>query len=232
MPRLRSSALQGLAITVLDLSADLLRFLTTAARSRSSLVAENLFLRKQLAFYQEHETKPRRLTDASRITLVFWSRWLDWKQALAIVRPQTLIQWHRRGFQLFWHWKSKPGRPRLPRNIRELIAEMARENLTLGARPRCFGIISKARDLRLSTNGGGGLAVGPGSALPKDIVAILADVHPQSRAIDRGLRFSRGRDGTISSALRAHSHGGGKQENIALQRNCATDRRVDATAVS
>jgi len=132
MPRLRSSALKGLAITVLDLSAELFRFLTTAARSRSSLVAENLFLRKQLAFYQEHETKPRRLTDAARITLVFWSRWLDWKQALAIVRPQTLIRWHRRGFQLFWRWKSKPGRPRLPRNIRELIAEMARENLTWG----------------------------------------------------------------------------------------------------
>jgi len=102
----------------------------------------------------------------------------------------------------------------------------------VGARPRCFGIISKARDLRLSTNGAGVLAVGPGSALPKDIVAILADVHPQSRAIDRGLRFSRCRDGAISSALRAHSHGGGKQENIALQRNWATDRRVDATAVS
>ena len=126
MSRLRSSALKGLAITVLDLSAELLRFLTTAARSRSSLVAENLFLRKQLAFYQE-------LTDAARITLVFWSRWLDWKQALAIVRPQTLIRWHRRGFQLLWGWKSKPGRPRrLPRNIRELIAKMARENLTSG----------------------------------------------------------------------------------------------------
>ena len=132
MRRLGSSALKGLAITVLDLLAELLRFLTTAARSRSSLVAENLFLRKQLAFYQEHETKPRRLTDAARITLVFWSRWLDWKQALAIVRPQTLLRWHRRGFQLFWRWKSKPGRPRLPRNIRELIAEMARENLTWG----------------------------------------------------------------------------------------------------
>ena len=111
---------------------DLVHFLCLGLRSRASLAAENLFLRKQLAFYQEHETKPRRLTDAARITLVFWSRWLDWKQALAIVRPQTLIRWHCRGFQLFWRWKSKPGRPRLPRNIRELIAEMARENLTWG----------------------------------------------------------------------------------------------------
>ena len=95
-------------------------FSKTAARSRSSLVAENLFLRKQLAFYEEHEKKPRRLTDGARIALVFLSRWLDWKQALTIVQPETLIRWHRRGFKLFWRWKSKPGRPRLPRNIREL----------------------------------------------------------------------------------------------------------------
>ncbi|HLM82036.1 MAG TPA: hypothetical protein VK302_15630, partial [Terriglobales bacterium] len=81
-------------------------------RSRSSLVAENLFLRKQLAFYEEHEVKPRRLTDAARIALVFWSRWFEWKLALTIVQPETLIRWHRRGFKLFWRWKSKPGRPR------------------------------------------------------------------------------------------------------------------------
>src|ERR1700730_15089941 len=110
MPRLRSSALKGLAITVLDLSAELLRFLTTSARSRSSLVAENLFLRKQLAFYQEHETKPRRLTDVARITLVFWSRWLDWKQALAKVWRQTLIRCHRRGLSPFWRCEFKPER--------------------------------------------------------------------------------------------------------------------------
>jgi putative transposase len=132
MHRLRSSPLMGLATTLLGLSAEVLRFLKTAARSRSSLVAENLFLRKQLAFYQEHEKKPRRLTDAARIALVFWSRWLDWKQALAIVQPETLIRWHRRGFKLFWRWKSKPGRPRLPRNIRDLIAQMAEQNPTWG----------------------------------------------------------------------------------------------------
>ncbi|MGO9302156.1 MAG: hypothetical protein ACLP3R_00440 [Candidatus Korobacteraceae bacterium] len=72
----------------------------------------------------------RRLTDAARIALVFWSRWLDWKQALTIVQPETLIRWHRQGFKLFWRWKSKPGRPRLRRNIPELIAEMAKENPT------------------------------------------------------------------------------------------------------
>src|SRR5258708_23579719 len=132
MPRLRCSAFRGLATTLLDLSAELLRFLKTAARSRSSLVAENLFLRKQLAFYQEHEKKPRRLTDAARIALVFLSRWLDWKQALTIVQPETLIRWHRRGFKLFWRWKSKPARPRLPRNIREPLAQISNENPPFG----------------------------------------------------------------------------------------------------
>ncbi len=63
---------------------------------------------------------------------MFWSGWLDWKQALTMVQPESLIRWHRRGFQLFWRRKSKPGRPRLPRNIRELIAQMARENPTWG----------------------------------------------------------------------------------------------------
>ena len=132
MHRLRTSPLRGLASTLLSLSAELLRFFRTAARSRTSLVAENLFLRKQLAFYQERKVKPGRLTDAARIALVFWSRWLDWKQALAIVQPETLIRWHRRAFKLFWWWKSRPGRPRLPRNIRDLIARMARENPTWG----------------------------------------------------------------------------------------------------
>jgi len=64
----------GLAATVSNLSVDLLRFLKAAMRSRSSLVAENLFLRKQLAFYEEHEVKPRRLTDAALQRLITISR--------------------------------------------------------------------------------------------------------------------------------------------------------------
>jgi putative transposase len=91
-----------------------------------------LFLRKQLAFYREHEIEPRRLTDAARICLVVWSRLFNWREALMGVKPETLIGWHRKGSRLFWRWKSKVGRPRLPRNIRQLIAEMAAENPTWG----------------------------------------------------------------------------------------------------
>jgi len=85
-----------------------------------------------LAFYQEHQIKPRRLTDAARFSLVFWSRFFEWKSALLIVKPATLIGWHRQAFRLFWKWKSRPGRPRIPSDLRQLIGELVRDNPTWG----------------------------------------------------------------------------------------------------
>jgi len=86
-----------------------------------------------LAFYQEHHIRPSRLTEAARLSLVFWSKLCDdWKSALVIVKPETLIGWHRRAFKLFWKLKSRPGRPKLPRNIRQLIVRMVKENATWG----------------------------------------------------------------------------------------------------
>src|SRR5450631_673164 len=73
----------------------------------TALSAEILFLRKQLAFYEERQTQPRRLTDRAHASLLFWSRLFDWKNALVIMKPETLIGWHRRGFKLFWRWKSQ-----------------------------------------------------------------------------------------------------------------------------
>jgi len=115
----------GLAVV-----GEVARFVRTALRWRTSLVAENLFLRKQLAFYQEHKLRPQPLTDAARFTLVLWSRMFDWKSALVIVKPHTLIGWHRKGFKLLWRWKSRPGRPSPPLEIRELMVRMAKENPT------------------------------------------------------------------------------------------------------
>jgi hypothetical protein len=71
---------------------DAWRFLRTAVRSRAALSAEILFLRKQLAFYQEREIKPRRLTDPARAALLVFSRLFNWRDALVIVRPETLIR--------------------------------------------------------------------------------------------------------------------------------------------
>jgi putative transposase len=117
---------------ILDLVTDGLRFVGLAVGSRSALSAEVLFLRKQLAFYEKREVQPRRLNDSARLSLVFWSRLFDWKNALVIVKPGTLIGWHRKGFRLFWKWKSRVGRPRLPENIRKLILRMALANPTWG----------------------------------------------------------------------------------------------------
>jgi putative transposase len=117
---------------VWELLHDGLQFMNVVARSRTAVAAEVLFLRKQLAYYQEHQIRPRRLTDAARLSLVFWSRLFDWKEALTVVTPQTLIRWHRKSFKLYWRWKSRGGRPPLPKDIRRLIARMVSENVTWG----------------------------------------------------------------------------------------------------
>src|SRR5438034_11196069 len=93
---------------------DFTRFLGSLLQSRSALAAENLFLRKQLALYQERQVTPRRATDATRLALLWLSRWIDWRQALAVVQPETFLRWHRQGFRLFWRWKSQLGRPSIP----------------------------------------------------------------------------------------------------------------------
>jgi hypothetical protein len=118
-------------LNILALIRDALIFLKLYFSSRSSLAAENLFLRKQLAVYLERQVKPRRTTDATRLSLVFLSRFFDWREALTIVKPETLIGWHRKAFRLFWCWKSKPrGRPWLPIDLRNLILKMAESNPT------------------------------------------------------------------------------------------------------
>src|SRR5262245_5121171 len=119
--------------TMLRLVGDLVRLVAEAMRSRAQLAAENLFLRKQLALYVERQAKARRADDATRITLVALSWLIDWRRVLTVVKPDTLIRWHRKGFQLFWRWKSRRcGRPRLPADLRRLIAEMAVANRTWG----------------------------------------------------------------------------------------------------
>src|SRR5207249_1753716 len=106
--------LRPLVSVFVAFTCDFVQFLRSALRSRTSLVAENLFLRKQLAFYGERKVRPRTLTDAARLSLVLWSRLFDWKNALMVVKPATLTGWHRKGFRLFWRWKSRPGRPPVP----------------------------------------------------------------------------------------------------------------------
>jgi hypothetical protein len=93
------------AVSVLFcLAQDALRFLLIGARSSAALKAENLFLRKQLALFVERKAKPRRASDAIRLTLVLLSRLFSWREALVNVKPETFLRWHRKGFQLLWRW--------------------------------------------------------------------------------------------------------------------------------
>jgi transposase InsO family protein len=120
------------ACALLILLVDAARFLLLCLCPRPALAAENLFLRKQLALYQERHIKPRRATNATRITLIWLARWFDWRQALTVVQPATLIRWHRQGFRLFWRWQSTLARPSLSPDLRALIRRMARDNPTWG----------------------------------------------------------------------------------------------------
>jgi putative transposase len=102
-------------------------------RSRAGVIAENLFLRRQLALYLERKTRRRRPTPATKFALVILSRFFPWAGAVAIVKLDTFVRWHRTGFRLFWRWKSRhAGRPPLPKNLRSLITAMARENPSWG----------------------------------------------------------------------------------------------------
>jgi putative transposase len=101
--------------------------------ARVALVAENLFLRKQLALFQERKTRPRRITASFRLAMVALAKFFDWRNGLVIVKPATFVGWHRTAFKMFWRGKSrKPGRPALPKDLRELVLRMARENPTWG----------------------------------------------------------------------------------------------------
>jgi putative transposase len=119
--------------TIRRITFDLFSLTSSLVRSRAQLAAENLFLRKQLALYLERQAKPRRADNATGITLVALSRFLEWRQLLTVVKPETLIRWHRKGFRLFWRWKSRaPGRPPIPADVQQLIETMAAANRTWG----------------------------------------------------------------------------------------------------
>jgi putative transposase len=70
--------------------------------SQAALVAENLFLGKQLALFQERNVKSRRSTVATRAVMVLLSKFFDWPEALVVVKPETFLKWHRTAFRAFW----------------------------------------------------------------------------------------------------------------------------------
>ena len=131
---------------MLPVLVSLLATLRDSFRTRAGLQAEVLALRHQLLVLQRRNQKRRlQLSAFDRLLWVWLSRiWPDWKSALRIVKPETVIAWHRRGFRLYWCWKSRPrhGRPPVTTEVRELIRRISAANPGWGA-PRIHGELGK-----------------------------------------------------------------------------------------
>ena len=114
-------------------------------RSRASLEAENLALRHQLNILRRRSPKKLTLSNIDRLVFAGLYRWergiLD---ALTIIKPETLIRWHRAGLRSYWRWKSRPqgGRPKTELEVRQLIRQMSIANPLWGA-PRIYGELLK-----------------------------------------------------------------------------------------
>jgi putative transposase len=111
---------------------DALRQAMLLFRSNSSIRAENLFLRRQLALYIERGIRARPIDAATRVSLAMLAKLFDWRSALVVVQPGTMIRWHRAGWRLLWRLKSRRGRPSTPAELRALIRRMANENRLWG----------------------------------------------------------------------------------------------------
>jgi hypothetical protein len=105
-------------------------------KSRSRLEAENLFLRYQLNIALRRAPPRLRLRGSDRALLILITKlWPSFLSVAKVVQPETILRWHRAGFKVFWHWKSRnrAGRPKIDRGLRDLIQRMSRENPLWGA---------------------------------------------------------------------------------------------------
>ena len=105
-----------------SLISALLAYIRAFWLPRHKLALETAALRQQLAVFKRKQPRPR-LCRADRL---FWTAlrqlYSGWADALILVKPETVVSWHRAGFRLFWRWRSRqPGRPKVAREIRELV---------------------------------------------------------------------------------------------------------------
>ena len=127
--------------TLSFVACDLVRLLVLVSRSRRALAAENLFLRKQLALFQERKVKPHRAHDSTRLIMVILGRMFSWRDALVNVKPDTFLRWHRKGFRLFWR-----GRPHsaLGPGVPEPISDQLPSNLHRHSLPVGYQVVKRS----------------------------------------------------------------------------------------
>src|SRR5271166_2081084 len=146
--------------------------------------------------------------------------WPGWRHALVLVRPETVIRWHRRGFGLYWRWKSRsrrPGRPTIEAELRDLILEMRRANPTWGA-PRIHGELLKLGFTLAQSTVSKYLLKESETAVPE-----LAHVPPKSSSGRDRHRLRCGVHGHLRAALRVR-----RSESRATQASpCPRNRPSD-----
>ena len=129
---------------MLEFTLSILAAIRVFLRSRSDTALEVLALRQQVAVLKRKRPRPP-LNFSDRLFWKalrrFWSRWAD---VLVIVKPETVVGWHRAGFRLYWRWRSRPrgGRPKITDEVRDLIRRLAADNPDWGA-PKIHGELLK-----------------------------------------------------------------------------------------
>src|SRR5271169_1170267 len=121
----------------------LLSWLVGRFRGRAELELEVIALRHQLAVLRRQRPGRTRLSALDRLLWVWLYRvWPRCLNIMALVKPATVVQWHRQGFRLYWRWRSRSGRPSVGREVRDLIRQMNSANPLWGA-PRIHGELLK-----------------------------------------------------------------------------------------
>src|SRR6266851_4012554 len=170
----------------------LLGALRASLRARTDLAFENLALRQQLVLLRRSK-RPQ----FGRLDRLFWvwlsDQWTGWREALHVVRPQTVIRWHRQGFRAFWTWKSRrgrAGRPRVISELAELLRTMALANPLWGS-SRIHRVLLKLLDAdegrwlyRHIAVGLELLAVFPVLGPPTEQAEVLPELHAEEVADD------------------------------------------------
>jgi transposase InsO family protein len=126
-----------------SLLSELFSWLAWRFRGRAALELEVIALRHQIAILRRQHSGRTRVWSIDRLIWVWLYRiWPRVLNLIVVVKPATVVQWHRQGFRLYWRWRSKSGRPSLNREVRDLIGQMSRANPLWGA-PRIHGELLK-----------------------------------------------------------------------------------------
>ena len=206
---------------MLGFVSSLLALVRAVVRGRGDLVAENLLLRQQLEILTRPTRPQPRLRTRDKLfwILVRWL-WRDWRRHLVLVRPETVVGWHRQGWALVWGGRSsrRPGRPRLDAETRALIARMARENPAWGSeRIRGellkLGIVVSKRSIQRYRRRG------PARPPSQSWRTFLANHVGQIRAVD----LATAADADLSAAL----HAALRHPPAAASPTCARDHEPD-----